>query len=482
MAIRKKDISVLLLVVCGFLGLADSVKASPGVSITIYNDNFGVVRDVRQLSFDAGVNTMKFTDVASAIDPTSVSFKCLDTPDFVRILEQNYEYDLVNTSSLLQRYIDKDVSLIVKGAGSDRSKMLRGKLSAYIGNDLIVEQVDGGLTIVARDSIESISLEEKPEDLVTKPTLVWLANAATAADKECQITYTTGSINWKADYTAILNGDDTALDFNGWVTIDNRSGAAYKDAKIKLIAGDVRRVNEAPQVRYKSSMARAMVLEAADSAAGFEEKSFMEYHMYTLGRPSTVGNNQTKQIEFVEPVKDVPAEKVFVYETGTNYYWSDPSRKGKVQIKIQFDNKEESKLGIALPKGKVRTFKMDPADGSLEFVGEDTIDHTAKKEEISLYIGNAFDLVVEDNIVDQKNGRSWRTVTRELKLKNTKKEDAIINVDQKITRYHNWEIDSAKVNGQEIQYKKTDAGTARFAVKVPADTEVVLNYKFTETW
>ncbi len=482
MNIKKCNISLMLTVCYAVLSFSSSLYSAPGVSVTVYNDNFGVVREVRQLDFVSGINTMKFTDVASAIDPTSVSFKCLDAPDSIRILEQNYEYDLVNTDSLLKRYIDKDVSLIVKGTGNTGSKLLRGKLSASVGNDLIIERSDGELSIISRNTVESISLEGKPDDLVTKPTLVWLANAAQAGQKECQVTYTTGAINWKADYTAILNPDDTDLDFNGWVTIDNRSGTAYKDAKIKLIAGDVRRVQEQHPVMYKTAMPRAMVLNEAMDAGGFEEKSFMEYHMYTLGRPSTVSNNQTKQIEFIEPVKDVPSQKVFVYETGRDYYWADPDRKGKVQIKIQFENKEESKLGIALPKGKVRTFKVDPADGSLEFVGEDTIDHTAKKEKISLYIGNAFDLVVDDKIAEQKNGKSWRTVTRELKLKNTKSDDVVINVDQKINRYHNWEIDSARVNGQELDHEKTDAGTARFAVKVPADTEVVLVYKFTASW
>ena len=478
---KKMFLSCFIVMSCVIYSLAMPAFADQGVSVTIYNDNFGVVREVRLLDFISGVNTMKFTDVASAIDPTSVSFKCLDNPDLVRILEQNYEYDLVNTDSLLKRYIDKKVSLIIKGAGSDRSKVLRGTLSAAVGNDLIIDS-DAEMLIVSRNSIESISLQEKPDDLVTKPTLVWLANAAQAGQKECQITYTTSAINWKADYTAILNADDTALDFNGWVTIDNRSGAAYKDAKIKLIAGDVRRVRENNYGRIRSSMAKSMPMIMEDSAAGFEEKSFMEYHMYTLGRPSSISNNQTKQIEFIEPVKNVPSQKVFVYETGMDYYWADPSRKGKVQIKIQFDNKEECNLGIALPKGKVRTFKADPADGSLEFIGEDTIDHTAKKEKISLYIGNAFDLVVDDKIVDQKNGRSWRTVTRELKLKNTKSSDAVINVDQKLNRYHNWEVDSSRVNGQDIDFEKTDAQTARFAVNVPADSEVVLNYKFTESW
>ncbi len=450
-----------------------------GISVTIYNDNFGVVRETRQLSFDAGVNTIRFTDVASMIDPTSVSFKSLDMPGDIRVLEQNYEYDLVSPDSLLSRYIDKDVTVTIMGSGSTSNAVVQGLLSAYVGGDLIIKQSDGSVRIVGREMVESIELASAPGDLVTRPTLVWLASASTSGTSNCEVTYTTEAIGWKADYTVVLNGDDTALDFSGWVTINNYSGASYKDAQIKLIAGDVRRVEERVPRGMRVMAAKALESDMA-FGAGFEEKSFMEYHMYTLGRPSTIGNKQTKQIEFIEPVSGVKVEKEYVYEAGREYY--DNNRKGKVQIKINFDNKEAQGLGIALPKGKVRTFKADPADGSLEFVGEDTIEHTAREEEISLYIGNAFDIVVEDIVKDQRNGDSFRSITREVKVKNRKDEKVKVNIDQYVGRYSNWQVTRCEQDGRSLRYDKLSADKFRMEVQVGAGEEVKLEYSYTENW
>ena len=458
--------------------MAISAQMYADVSVTVYNDNFAVVRESRDIQFDEGLNTLKYTDVASSIDPTSVSFKCLDSSGGVSILEQNYEYDLVNADSLLKRYIDKDVMVLVKGSGSKGGSMLRGKLAASVGNDLILEQKSGEMVIISRNSVESISLESGPKDLVTKPTLVWLADAETSGSKQCEVTYTTSNLRWNADYTAILNEDDTKLAFSGWVTVDNQSGASYENANIKLIAGDVRRQVQ-PRVMFDSLEAMPM-RKSAGVARDFEEKTFMEYHMYTLGRKSTIANNQTKQIEFVERIENIPVKKEFVYETSDSY--SRNSNNDKVQIKIIFDNKDVSGLGMALPKGKVRTFKADPADGSLEFVGEDSIDHTPKDEEISLYIGNAFDLVVEDVITDQKNGNSWRTIKKELTLKNRKDQNVTINVDQKISRYSDWEIDDSFIDGKSINYNKIDAEKLRFEVPVKAGKEVKLTFTYTQRW
>lgn len=472
----KKAVKMLsILALSGFCTVLNA-----DVSVTVYNDNFAVVRDTRPIKFDAGVNVLKFTDVASAIDPTSVSFKNLSGGE-VRVLEQNYEYDLVSADSLLKRYVDKTVVVFVKGSGSKGGSRLAGKLQAYVGNNLIIEHSDGEMVIIDRSSVESISLESGPKDLVTKPTLVWLASASSSGTKSCEVTYTTSAINWKADYTVVLNEDDTKLDLSGWVTIDNRSGASYQDAKIKLIAGDVRRVTPAPAMA-KSARGAVMSYAMAEDSSGFEEKSFMEYHMYTLGRPSTIGNNQTKQIEFVEPVKEVPCVKEFVYEVGRDYFYGDASRNGKVQIKIKFENKDANGLGIALPKGRVRTLKADLADGSLEFVGEDTIEHTPNNEKISLYIGNAFDLVVENVVKDQKNGNQWQRITREVTLKNRKKDEVVINVDQYVPRYNNWTVESCTLDGKSIDYKKIDAETFRVAVPVSADGEVKLVYIYTQNW
>jgi hypothetical protein len=445
----------------------------PGVGLTIYNDNFAVVREARKMKFEKGQNTVRFTDVASAIDPTSVKFNCLSAPGAVSVLEQNYEYDLVNTDSLLKRYIDKNITLMLKGSGADVGKEAKGVLMASIGGDLIIKGDDGQLHIVGKAGVEEVSLKEAPEDLVTKPTLVWLTSAQKSGEQLCEVTYTTEQINWKADYTAVLNGDDTALDFSGWVTIDNQCGAGFKDATLKLIAGDVRRIQpEVPRMAM-----REMALNAAKAPGGFEEKAFMEYHMYTLGRKSTINNNQVKQIEFIEPAMSVPAKKIFVYDRGSRWFFEDSQGKGKVKVKIEFENKKENKLGIALPKGKIRVFKSDPADESLQFVGEDEIDHTPKDEKLSLYIGDAFDIVVEHTLIDSKHDRRMARETHKVELRNRKEQPATIFIDEHIPAWVNWTIDPAT-----HKYTKKDANTARFEVNVEANATVTVQYTVTQTW
>jgi len=413
--------------------------------------------------FEEGVNTMKFTDVASAIDPTSVNFKCMSSPGGISILEQNYEYDLVDTESLLKRYIDKQVNAQIKGSGGDTGRWARGKLMGARGNSLILLNESDEIEIIDRGSVESILLTEKPEDLVTKPTLVWLAQAEKGGEELCQVTYTTGQIGWKADYSAVLSDDEKSLDFSGWVTIDNKSGATYKDAGIKLIAGDVRRVRPVrPMMRE-----RAMMMEAA--APAFEEKAFMEYHLYTLTRKSTINNNQVKQIEFIEPAAGVAVQKLYIYER--------TQQPDKVQIKLEFENTEENKLGIALPKGKVRVFKRDPADETLEFVGEDEIDHTPRKEKLLLYIGNAFDIVPEYTLVDSRHERRRSTEKHKIEFRNRKDTAVEIFVDEKFSPWVNWTIDQAT-----HEYEKRDARTARFKVKIEADSTATVEYTATQTW
>jgi hypothetical protein len=449
-------------------------KHEQAVGLTIYNDNFAVVRESRPMDFEKGLNTVKFTDVASAIDPTSVNFQCLSAPGAVSILEQNYEYDLVNTDSLLKRYIDKNVTVTLKGSGADTGRQLAGTLLASIGNDLILKSQTDNIEIIGRYNLEEISLEELPDDLVTKPTLVWLANAEKKGGQLCQVTYTTGQINWKADYSAVLNPEETMIDLSGLVTIDNKSGAAYKEATIKLIAGDVRRITE-PVLPRKGVMYERMAVGAADVA--FEEKAFMEYHLYTLGRKSTINNNQVKQIEFITPALGVPTKKLYIYERGAQSIYRRQQQNDKVKIKLEFENKKEYGLGIALPKGKVRVFKKDPADQMLEFVGEDLIDHTPTKEKLSLYIGNAFDVVAEYTLLDSKHDRRKKVETHKIELRNRKDEPITVFVDEKFPAWVNWAIDKST-----HKYAKRDARTARFEVKMDADSITVVQYTATQTW
>jgi hypothetical protein len=449
---------------------------SPGVGLTIYNDNFGVVREARNMKFEKGQNTMRFTDVASEIDPTSVKFTCLSSPGTVSVLEQNYEYDLVNTESLLKRYIDKQVVVAVRGGGSDARKYVEGTLLAGVGGDLIIKSnSNSGLEVIERASVEGITLKEMPGDLVTKPTLVWLTDAQKAGEQLCEVTYTTGAIGWRADYTAVLNADDTALDFSGWVTIDNKSGAGYKDATLKLIAGNVRRIQPPrPMAIQELGVMRGM----AAKAPAFEEKSFMEYHMYTLGRKSTINNNQVKQIEFIEPATGVKAKKVYVYER-TGWWWqqgrSSQPEKGKVNIKIEFENKKENKLGIALPKGKVRVFKKDPADNSLQFVGEDEIDHTPKDEKLSLYIGDAFDIVAERTMTDYKEQFGRFYATQKVEIRNRKTETVTVFADEQMPYYDDWKIEKST-----LKWEKRAAFVVRFAIEVQPDSSAVVEY--TVSW
>ena len=457
---RIKFFLIVWLLVCS---AAVGAGLEKGTGLTIYNDNFAVVKESRDIEFEQGVNRIEFTDVASAIDPTSVNFKCLSAPGGVSILEQNYEYDLVNSQSLLKRYLEKDITVFLKGSGADTGSEITGKLLASVGNDLILKSEGGGIEIVSKDMVEQISLKQLTGNLVTKPTLIWLADAKEKGSQLCRVTYTTGRINWKADYSAVLNDDETKLDFSGWVTIDNKSGATYTDAGVKLIAGDVRRAKMArPPMRE-------MRLGVAAADSGFAEKTFGEYHMYTLGRKSTINNNQVKQIEFITPAMEVPARKVYVYERA--------SQPGKIQVKIEFDNKKESGLGIALPMGKIRVFKRDPADEGLEFLGEDRIDHTPAKEKLKLYIGNAFDVVPEYTLVDSKVARRRKTETHKIELRNRKSRSVTVNIDEKFSPWVNWVITNAS-----NKFTKHDANTARFKVKLKRDSVTILQYTVTQTW
>ncbi|MBN2456968.1 MAG: DUF4139 domain-containing protein [Sedimentisphaerales bacterium] len=443
-----------------------AIKLEEGVALTVYNDDFGVVRQNRWMSFDRGINTVKFTDVASAIDPTSVNFRCLSSPGAVSILEQNYEYDLVSTASLLKRYIDRQINVSLKGSGADTGRELTGTLLTSTDRDLIIKSASGDIEIINENTVEEISLKELPDDLVTRPTLLWLAEAKEKAKHLCQVTYTTGRIGWKADYSAVLNDAEDKLDLSGWVTIDNKSGATYKEAIIKLIAGDVRRIVQ-PRAEYRLGLQLAEKMAAG--APAFEEKPFMEYHLYTLSRRSTINNNQVKQIEFITPAAGVPAKKLYIYERS--------KIADKVQIKIEFENTKENNLGIALPRGRVRVFKKDPADEALEFVGEDTIDHTPRKEKLSLYIGNAFDIAVEYTLLDSQHRRRWQQQKHKIELRNRKDQAVTVFVDEKFPAWVNWTIDEST-----HKYEKRDARTARFEVDIAADSTQVVQYTATQTW
>ncbi len=463
-------------------GTAATTTNEEGVALTIYNQNFGVVRERRQVNVEEKIGTIRFSDVASQIDGTSVQFKSITDPD-ASVLEQNYEYDLVSADKLLEKYIDKRIEVLTKD-GSRYS----GTLLSFDGNQLVIRQADekAGIVMVQRgDNVKDIQLGALPEGLITKPTLVWKLATEKVGRQLIEVAYQTAGINWQADYNAVLNAKDTALDLGGWVTINNQSGATYKDAKLKLIAGDVRKVQ--PQARL-GAIGSYRAIGAAPAAQGFEEKAFFEYHLYTLGRPATVAQNQTKQIELLKAA-DVPVKKVFLYQGAPQFqfygglnsdasYGSEEGNK-KVNVIIEVKNAKDNHMGMALPKGKVRLYKRDEADGSLEFVGEDEIDHTPKDETVKLHIGDAFDIVGERKRTNFSIDVGGHAITEsfEIHVRNHKTEPVEVLVKETLYRWSNWEI----VESNQ-KWTKYDSNTIHFPVKVDKDGEQIVTYTVKYTW
>lgn len=422
------------------------------VSVTVYNNNLGVVKDIRMFDVSKGLSTISLTDVAQLIDPTSVHIKFDGS-----VLEQNYQYDLVSMSKILQKYIDNDVQLIGKSG-----ELIEGKLLSSYGSQIVLQKDDSGLLMIPNINEYRFSVASLPDGLKTKPTLVWTINSNKSGRQDVEVTYQTNGMNWHAEYVALLNEDDTALDLNSWVSIENNSGTTYKDAKLKLIAGDVNMVSSQKNVFVDGLRREVAATTMADEQ--FAEQAFFEYHIYHLQRPATVANNETKQISLFE-AENVKAEKKFYYKS-RNY----GSREGnKVSVIIEFNNSEKSGLGVPMPKGKVRVYKSDGE--SVEFIGEDLIDHTTKKEDVKLTIGEAFDVVVDEKqtenrkITDKVYERAW-----EITFKNRKDEDIVVDVEKYLG--FGWEVLSSS-----LDVDKKDAQTITYKVPVKADDETVLEVK-----
>jgi hypothetical protein len=445
---KTKMITTLsILIMISALVYANDRKS---VSVTVYNQNLGVIKDVRTFDIQSGESIISLTDVAQLIDPTSVLIK-LDGS----VLEQNYQYDLVSLDKILKKYIDKKIELISKSG-----EMLEGKLLSSYGSQVVIEKDDGGLLMIPNVNEYRFSVGSLPDGLKTKPTLVWKIDSEKSGRQDVEVTYQTRGMNWHAEYVALLNEDDSALDLNSWVSVENNSGTTYNNAKLKLIAGDVNLISNQPGV-YVNGLRREMTAKA-DMDEQFAEKEFFEYHIYNLQRPTTIANNETKQISLFDAA-NVNAEKKFYYRSGSYY---GANGKGKVSVIVEFKNSKEDGLGVPMPKGKVRVYKSD--GDAVEFVGEDFIDHTPRKESIKLKIGEAFDLVVEEKQTENKKisdrvfDRSW-----EINLKNRKSEDVVINVEKSLG--FGWTVQSSN-----CEYEKKDAQTITFKVPVKSDDETTL--------
>ncbi|MEN8194248.1 MAG: DUF4139 domain-containing protein [Bacteroidota bacterium] len=425
------------------------------VSITVYNQNLGVVKDVRELDISSGVTNIQLTNVAQFIDPTSVHIK-IDG----EVLEQNYQYDLVSMDKILKKYIDKDIQLV-----GEKGEFIEGKLLSINGFQIVLEKKEGGLLMLPSAGKYQISVGSLPEGLITRPTLIWMVNSNKSGKQDVEVSYQTSGMNWHAEYVVVLNEDDTELDLNSWVSVENQSGSTYRNAKLKLVAGDVHRVIEKPY--YQPRHQKVYALEADVAGEQFVEKEFFEYHIYDLSRPTTLANNETKQISLFE-ASDVTAKKKYFYGNRGRYYGGSSKNK-KVSVIIEFENSKENNLAKPMPKGKVRVYKSD--GDALEFVGEDMIDHTPKKEKVKLKIGEAFDIVVKDVQTENKkiSNRVYEQVY-EVTITNRKKDDIVVDVERYLGV--NWEILSSS-----LDYKKLDSQKILFKVPVKADAKTVLKYK-----
>jgi hypothetical protein len=443
------------------------------------------VRVDRDLQIPRGRGTIQFVDVAALIDPTTVQFLSLTDPEGTKVLEQNFQFDLVSQDKLLSRYIDRNVS--VEQQSGDGVKLIDGTLVS--SNDgLVIRGADGQIHALREWS--NIRFGELPGGLITRPTLEWNVVSGKGGMQKARVSYQTGGITWGADYNLVFTEGADAnsgfVDVGAWVSLLNQSGARYQDARLKLIAGDVNRIQPAPQL-YRSKAAELAVMDAA-AAPGFEEKSFFEYHLYTLGRPATIPNNSTKQIELFDAATRVPARKELVYFGGDlgGFYGAPmldrelgPSSNTEVDVWLTFDNEKASGMGMPLPAGRIRVSQQDEADGSLEFIGEDAIKHTPKDEDVRVKLGTAFDVVGERRQTDFVVNTKGRVMEEafEIKVRNHKDQAVEVIVRENLYRWSQWTLME-----QSQPSEKKDARTIEFPVKVAADDEATVTYRVRYSW
>ncbi|MDH4183308.1 MAG: DUF4139 domain-containing protein [Nitrospinota bacterium] len=448
---------------------------------------YAIIKQERDIEIGGKRSQIRFSDVAAFIDPTTVSFTSLSDPAGTKVLEQNYQFDLVDQAKLMERYIDSDIT--VEQIVGDKVESYTGKLISADGGSVSLMGNDGSVRVVR--AFHNVLYPKLPGGLITRPTLMWDLAAKKTGTHRAKVTYETSGITWWADYNLVYSDGKDAnsgfLDLGAWVSVINRSGASYDDAKLKLVAGEVNRA-PAPAPVGKVYQARKSEMALDSAVAGFSEKSFFEYHLYTLGRPATLPDNSTKQIELFPAVRGIPVEKKLVYAglPFGGYYYDYPVTDASfgqpvksVDVYLRLTNSESNGMGMPLPAGRIRVSKLDTDDGSLEFIGEDIIKHTPRNEKVQVKLGRAFDVVGERRQVDFKtdSGRKTMSETVEVKIRNQKKEPVEVIVQERLFRWVNWAITQTS-----HKWNKEDSRTIHFPIKVPSEGEVVVTYSVRYTW
>jgi hypothetical protein len=442
------------------------------LAVTVYNSDIALVRDVRTLQLPHGSFDLRFMDIAATVNPATVHFRSLTEPARVSVLEQNYEYDLLEPEKLLRKYVGRDVTLVRvrQEDGSTKQEEVKARLLSY--NNAPVWQI--GKEIVTGMYSDHIRFPELPENLYTRPTLIWTLDNSGAARHRVEASYLAGKLAWNADYVLTVARDDKAADLDGWVTLSNGSGTSFRNAKLQLVAGDLNRVRQAI-ARMEADAMRKMVPE---SRAAMSQESFSDYHLYTLARKTTINNNETKQVSMLTGT-GLPVRKRYIVD-GQELYYRNAHHPGApikdvVQVYYQFKNEEQAGLGMPMPAGTVRVYQAD-AKGGTQFVGEDRIDHTPKDETVKLKVGNAFDVVCERNQIDwEKIAANVYEVEYEVTLRNHKPAPIAVEVNEPIGG--TW-----RMLRSSHEWTKTAAWAAQFTVPVAADGTAVLKYRVRVTY
>jgi hypothetical protein len=446
-------------------------KDQVDLAVTVYNSNIALVRDVRQIHLPSGLLPLHFEDVAASINPATVHFRSLVDPAKLNVIEQNYEFDLLDPQKLLQKYVGKEVTLVraEKDGGSTRWVETKAMLLANNGGP--VWKI--GNEIVTGMAVDSYRFPDLPENLYSRPTLVWMLENRGAESQRVEASYLTSNMNWSADYVLTVGRDEKTADLDGWVTLVNNSGVAYSNAKLQLVAGELNRVEPPMAIE---AMGKAVARNAA--APQFGQEAFSEYHLYTLGRRTSIQNNESKQISLLSG-SGVPVEKYLLVE-GQQYWFRSPQGIGNpisqpVKVLYRFKNDEKSSLGMPLPAGTVRVYQAD-SKGGIQFVGEDRIDHTPKDETLKIHVGNAFDVVCERKETDyRKIASNVIELEYQITLRNHK--DSAVTVEVREPIGGDWEVLNSN-----LKWTKLDATTLGFSIPVEKDGTATLDYRVRVKW
>ena len=475
-------------------------------ALTIYNQSFAVVRQTLPLDLKSGVSQVEITDITAHLEPDSVILRDLKSGRDLHILEQNYRADVASQGLLLSLYEGKTIDFLVNGVRKPGKIIRSGYVPHYQAYSSYNQQyyqqqqayvnAGSGEPIIEIDGQLQFGLPGQPvfpalsNETILKPTLSWLLQSDRAGSTNAEFSYVTGGMSWHADYNVVAPVSGNLLEIVGWVTLDNQTGKTFQNAHIKLMAGDVNKL-QPMSMNGPVSESFGMAARADAFAPPVTERSFDEYHLYTLERPSTLYDRETKQVEFVR-ASGVPSQRMYVYDgvkIDQNYsgYQMEQIRdmenfgvqsNPKVWAMVEFKNSKQNHLGLPLPKGRVRFYRRD-TDGQLEFTGENLIDHTPSDETIRLYTGNVFDAVGERKRTGFNIDRRARTLDEsfEIRLRNHKKEPMEVRVVEHLYRWNNWDI----VKNSDA-FNKLDSKTVEFHVKVPADGEKVVTYTAHYTW